>query len=236
MSSTLPSAAKTSGAAKSGWFFAQKSTSNPLSQTEPQKMNQLPDQPRLTPQFCFSLGTLREFLRLSRSSVDDSISQNLNALVTPSEKGFDPDSTSRRTASSALRSLGRPACRSYCENVLFPAWQSRSEALDYCALVATSPDPDDPEAAIRYMENQKDRERVVDERLDPYSARFFPREARTQTLASLIRQERNVERIVRTQTWKVVQQRCAALHEDYEDAVRRWRDGQASSKSGIGRR
>ncbi|PHH80846.1 hypothetical protein CDD80_6405 [Ophiocordyceps camponoti-rufipedis] len=247
MSSPQPSAAKTTGAAKSGWFFAQHSS------PYPQNMSQLPQRPQLTPQFCFSTGTLRgkpnfysanlhlcearscepliDFLRLSRSSVDDTVSQNLNALVTPSKKGFDPDSTSRRSTPPTLRTLGRPACQSYYENVLFPAWQARTEVLDYCALVATSPDPNDPEAALREAENQQDRQRVVDERLDPYSARFFPREARTQTLASIIRQERDVEKIVRTQSWNVIQQRCAALREDYDDAVRRWRDGQPSSRS-----
>ncbi|RCI14150.1 hypothetical protein L249_5917 [Ophiocordyceps polyrhachis-furcata BCC 54312] len=197
---------------KSGWFFAQRGSSQTPS---PQKMSQIPERSSLTPQFCFSSGTLR-----GSSSIDDSISQNLNALLTPSQKGFDPDSTPRRTTA---RSIGRPACRSYCESVLFPAWQARTEVLDYCALVATSPDPDDPEAAIRDVEKQKDRERVVDERLDPYSGRFFPREARTQALAMLIRQERDVERIVRTQTWNVVRQRCTAVGEDFEDAVNRWR-------------
>ncbi|RDA90686.1 hypothetical protein CP533_3922 [Ophiocordyceps camponoti-saundersi (nom. inval.)] len=218
--SSASSPAKT----KSGWFFAQRSSSPPPS---PQKMTQIPERSRLTPQFCFSSGTLRDFLRLSRSSIDDPISQNLNALLTPSQKGFDPDSTSQRTLP---RRIGRPACRSYCESVLFPAWQARTEVLDYCALIATSPDPDDPEAAIRDVEKQKDRQRVVDERLDPYSGRFFPREARTQALAMLIRQERDVEKIVRTQTWNVVQQRCAVVGEDYEDAVKRWR------ASGISRR
>ncbi|KAG7146307.1 hypothetical protein HYQ46_004899 [Verticillium longisporum] len=47
-------------------------------------MTQPQPRPRLTPQFCFSSGTLRDFLRLSRAGIDDSIGQNLNALVTPS--------------------------------------------------------------------------------------------------------------------------------------------------------
>ncbi|KOS22245.1 hypothetical protein ESCO_001983 [Escovopsis weberi] len=83
----------------------------------------------------------------------------------------------------------------------------RTEVLNYCGLVATSPDPDDPEAAVRELEKEKDRNRIVDERLDPYSGRFFPREARTQTLALLMRQERSVENIIRSRTWEVVQER-----------------------------
>ncbi|POR39013.1 Uncharacterized protein TPAR_00784 [Tolypocladium paradoxum] len=198
-------------------------------------MTQLPGQPSLSPQFCFSSGTLRDFLRLSRSSIDDSISQNLNALVTPSEAGFDPRSTSQRTPTSPSRQINPQACQSFKDKVLFPAWQARAEVLSYCGLVATSPDPDDPEAAVREMENQRDRERVVDERLDPYSGRFFPREGRTQTLAMLVRLERGVETIVRSRTWDVVQERCAAPHQRWEDAVQRWSDQQGSTRRGPSR-
>ncbi|KAJ6445500.1 caffeine-induced death protein [Purpureocillium lavendulum] len=198
-------------------------------------MTQLPGQPNLSPQFCFSTGTLRDFLRLSRSSIDDSIAQNLNALITPSDAGFDPQSTSRRTLPSASREISQPACQAFKERVLFPAWQARAEVLNYCGVVATSPDPDDPETALREVENQRDRERVVDERLDPYSGRFFPREPRTETLAMLVRQERGVENIVRSRTWDVVQQRCAAPYERWEDAVSRWSDKHHTNKPPPGR-
>lgn len=102
--------------------------------------------------------------------------------------------------------------------------------LDYCALVAASPDPDDPEATLREMENQKDRERIVDERLDPYSGRFSPREARTETLASLVRQERGIESIVRNRSWGLVQERCGGVGQSWEDASRVCREAQHSSK------
>ncbi|KFX92103.1 hypothetical protein O988_07422, partial [Pseudogymnoascus sp. VKM F-3808] len=57
--------------------------------------------PALTPQFCFSTAALRDFIRVSRSSIDDSITQNLNALATPAARGFDITSTSHRTPSGA---------------------------------------------------------------------------------------------------------------------------------------
>ncbi|KHN98616.1 uncharacterized protein MAM_03740 [Metarhizium album ARSEF 1941] len=171
-------------------------------------MTELPRRPRLSPQLCFSSGALRDFLRFSRSAVDDTITENLNALVTPSHTGFDPSSTSQRTPASGSRPIDPKACKSFKTMVLFPAWQARTEMLNYCALVAASPDPNDPEAILRDVEEQKDRERIVDERLDPYSGRLFPRESRTQILASLIRQERGVEEIIRNRTWSVVQERC----------------------------
>lgn len=91
--------------------------------------------------------------------------------------------------------------------------------LNYCGLVAASPDTDDPEATLRDAEMQKDRERIVDERLDPYSGRFFPREARTQVLASIVRQERGVEGIVRNRTWSVVQERCNSPNETWQRSM-----------------
>jgi len=59
--------------------------------------------------------------------------------------------------------------------------------------VATSPDPDDPEGVERMAENEREREKVVNERLDPYSGRYFPKESRTEVLAGILRTERVVE-------------------------------------------
>ncbi|KAJ9143137.1 hypothetical protein NKR23_g6912 [Pleurostoma richardsiae] len=189
-------------------------------------MSQAPDRPSLTPQLCFSTTVLREldFLRLSRSAIDDSITQNLNALVTPAQAGFDPSSTSKRTAPRLrTKQLDPSSCQGFKDTVLFPSWQARSDVLSYCALVATSPDPDDPDVAVREAELEKDRERIVDERLDPYSARFFPTEPRTTRLAELLRLEKGVENIVRARTWSIVRERCNEPVEDWEEALARWR-------------
>lgn len=118
------------------------------------------------------------------------------------------------------------ACQEFKENVLFKSWQTRSDVLNYCAGVATSPDPDDPDLVLRQTESARDRERVVDERLDPYSARFFPQEARTESLASLIRNQRAVEGIIRARTWGLVNERCGASSSSWEDALNSWRKKQ----------
>lgn len=99
----------------------------------------------------------------------------------------------------------------------------RSDVLDYCAGVATSPDPDDPDSVLRQIEDSKARERVVDERLDPYSGRYFPREARTESLALLMRNERAVEKIIRMRTWSLIGERCAMTHETADEAFEKWR-------------
>lgn len=96
--------------------------------------------------------------------------------------------------------------------------------LNFCAGVATSPDPSDPDHILRETEDARARERLIDERLDPYSARYFPREARTEALASLIRNERMVEGIIRSRTWKIVGERCQNEGlEDADKAVDDWR-------------
>lgn len=63
----------------------------------------------------------------------------------------------------------------------------------------------------------------MDERLDPYSARYFPRETRTESLAALMRNERMVEGIVRERTWGVMAERCEGVEGGAEEALDRWR-------------
>jgi Caffeine-induced death protein 2 len=99
----------------------------------------------------------------------------------------------------------------------------RSDVLNYCAGVATSPDPDDPDSLLREVENARARERIVNERLDPYSGRYFPREARTESLASLVRNERAVEEIIRSRTWSIITERCGSGGRSFEQALDEWR-------------
>lgn len=152
--------------------------------------------------------------------------------MTPAAAGFDPTSTSQRTPPQpARRTIDPAACQDFKDKVLFPSWQARADVLSYCALVATSPDPDDPAAAVRSTELEKDRERVVNERLDPYSGRVFPTEPRTAQLAALLRQEQGVETIVRTRTWGAVQDRCGTTGEDWRTALAAWRKEKADKGS-----
>lgn len=90
-------------------------------------------------------------------------------------------------------------------------------------MVASSPDPSDPDSVLRQMEAEKDSKRVIDDRLDPYSSRFFPNfEARTEKLASIIRQEKGVEKIVRARSWGLVAERCGSTTDDWEVALAEW--------------
>lgn len=102
----------------------------------------------------------------------------------------------------------------------------RSDVLSYCAGVATSPDPEDPDHVLRQVEDTRARERVVNERLDPYSARYFPRDTRTESLAGLVRNERMVEGIIRSRTWELVSERCDDEGLSFEQALDEWRKRQ----------
>ena len=79
---------------------------------------------------------------------------------------------------------------------------------------------------MRGIEDVRARERIVNERLDPYSARYFPREARTEALAGLIRNERMVESIIRSRTWSLVGERCENEGVAFENALDDWRSRQ----------
>jgi len=206
--------------------------------------------PKLTPAFCFNqtalqgthsstllccpilplLTHLPDFLRISRSAVDDTISQNLNALLSPSKDAWDPHNTSRSPSRPVgKRAIPAEACATFKKNVLFPSWQARSDVLAYCAGVATSPDPNDPDHMLRQVEDMRARERVVNERLDPYSGRYFPREVRTEALAALVRSELMVESIVRSRTWGLVRERCYDDEYEGEKALDKWRREKSAS-------
>lgn len=140
----------------------------------------------------------------------------------PSRKPWDPASTSERQLRPVERRPTDPeACHGFKDDVLFHSWQTRSDVLNYCAGVALN--PNDPDLALKEIESARDRDRVVDERLDPYSGRFFPREARTEVLANLIRNERRVESIIRSRTWALVSERCGDSGLGWQEALDKWR-------------
>ena len=149
--------------------------------------------------------------------------------MTPSRARWDPSSTAERQIRPIERKPTDPhACQSFKDEVLFHSWQTRSDVLSYCAGVAL--DPNDPDLVLKQVESAKEREKVVDERLDPYSGRFFPREARTEMLANVIRNEKSVENIVRSRTWSLVSERCSNDGLSWEEALNEWRAKREGSK------
>lgn len=186
-----------------------------------------------------SLSLSPDFLRTSRA-VDDTITQSLNALVTPSRAGFDPVSTATRgyptssaAASSSYFSPSPPACRAFRDVVLFPAWKARDDVIRYCSGVAAA--AAESETSTDGADSPPDADPRLTERYDPYihRRRFAEVEPEANRLAALMRQERVVESIVRARSWDVLQTRCGASITTaagvegggWEAALDRWRSG-----------
>lgn len=102
--------------------------------------------------------------------------------------------------------------------------------LNYCGAVASSPDPDDPGAIERRIEQHAREKVTVDERLDPYSARFFPKEPRTERLGLWLRNESMIEEIVRERSWDVLKSRCSGVEGGWKAAYGEWQDAKGVTK------
>lgn len=116
------------------------------------------------------------------------------------------------------------------EKVLFPSWQARSSVINYCGVVATSRDPEDPDVLTREASVAKSQDAVVDERLDPYSGRNFSRETRTEMLANTLRNEKGVEKIIRERSWGLLNERCERSSLSAATAFDNWRSVQKKSR------
>lgn len=186
----------------------------------------------------YILTSSADFLRLSRATVDDSISAHLNGLLAPSQtQPFSPSMTSsRQLTPSSRRQIPAATCSQFTRAILFPSWQSRSKVLQYCASVANKLEaPDGPTptdgALGSIARNYWGQEQTVDERLDPYSARDYryTRETKTEVLKGILANEESVERIVRQRTWSVLNDRCVdgtqVRSENWEDDFREYCKG-----------
>lgn len=163
-------------------------------------------------------------MRLSRTTVDDSISAHLNALLTPSRTNPFLSSSSANLSSlprGDRRNVPDEACHAFKQTILFPRWATRDYVLTACQRVAngasaTGDDALDPSAtgpqdASRTSRNYWGYEQSVNERLDPYSGRNYDwtRQPEAQQLRDVLQSELQVENIVRSRTWAVLGERCA---------------------------
>ncbi|MCJ1441217.1 MAG: hypothetical protein MMC23_001703 [Stictis urceolatum] len=94
---------------------------------------QPPPGPPLTPTLCLTPTGLSLFLSRSRALTDDTISQNLSALSTPSLNPFRINPTGRQPSTSRLPNS---ACGTFIAGNLFPNWAERDRVLKYCEGVA----------------------------------------------------------------------------------------------------
>ncbi|VVT55124.1 uncharacterized protein SAPINGB_P004439 [Magnusiomyces paraingens] len=140
----------------------------------------------LSPGACFSPGTLRSFLRLSRKHSDDS-------LVT------------------ALPRVG--SCAKCISETLFPAWVARDYILEYCDDVARTFAVAASHNAEPVSESGTETEKKVDPRFDPYGARDYGKtEAPPEdAVRAWISSERMVEEIVRDDSVRFLADKCGPI-------------------------
>jgi hypothetical protein len=80
------------------------------------------------------------------------------------------------------------------------------------------------------------KEQVVNERLDPYSAKNYDyvRETDSEVLKGVLRNEEVVEKIIRSRTWGILGDRCidggAGGGDGWEDEWKRWISSQRLTK------
>lgn len=111
--------------------------------------------------------------------------------------------------------------------MLFPSWKARSDVLAYCESIALSPDPEKSEEEPKEADFMKVEKPLYDRR-DPYMTRSLPRETQMDRLATVVRNERTVERIVRARSWGLVAERCGNVIDgsagvDAEAALEDWK-------------
>ena len=185
----------------------------------------------LTPQFCFNTTALRDFMRLSRGSIDDSISAHLNSLLQPSRSNpFRPSSTDTQAIQTPSirghQEVPSNACTHFRHEVLYPCWKSRDDVLTYCSQVAegkaellrgvevqsveSTTESGSTVLAARVLHNPWGAPQQTDERIDPYSARdySYTRAGQEQVLREVLDQEEGVERVIKARTWGVLRDRC----------------------------
>jgi len=80
------------------------------------------------------------------------------------------------------------------------------------------------------------KEQVVNERLDPYSAKNYDyvRETDSEVLKGVLGNEEVVEKIIRSRTWGILGDRCidggAGGRDGWEDEWKRWISSQRPTK------
>lgn len=68
-----------------------------------------------------------------------------------------------------------------------------------------------------------ERLKVVDGRADPYTTRPQVTYTKEDRLRDILKEEKTVERIVRSRTWNVVENRCEDTGDSWEEALAKWR-------------
>ncbi|ORY73900.1 caffeine-induced death protein 2 [Protomyces lactucae-debilis] len=179
-------------------------------------------------QICRDVTGLKDFLRLSHSLVDDTITQNLNNLVLPVR--FDPTSTGTPKAGER-RLLRTPIDEGSCNTLVdavFRNWEGRSHTIDRCLQFADANVAKLNNVVHANTDQQNIRELNKQRRLDPYAGRT---ELEEPMLTRVLKSEQSTEAIIRDRTWRILRNRCQALSrlpQTWETAFVDWQTNHAT--------
>lgn len=163
---------------------------------------------------------MTDFFRLSRN-LDDNITQHLNSLLYQSKSDFDPSSLSKfRSQTSGSRTLSTNSCQNFKEQILFPSWRTRDQVLEYCKTVASKIETDESQLVVETEKGGSE----IDNRSDPYSGTSSI-QTKSEILNAILRQESQVELIVRSRTWSIMNEKCGRDSRSWEQTLHEWKIG-----------
>ncbi|PVH14291.1 uncharacterized protein CXQ87_002419 [Candidozyma duobushaemuli] len=134
----------------------------------------------LTTANCEDSSRIRAFLRLSRIATDDTISQHLNETQ-PKD------------------------CDAYFNRKIVPQWQARAHAIQFCSDYAKRLEQEVAAGSPKSAD--------YDLRTNPYALKddlekIELHNARRATIENWVRNEQNVEKIIREETTKIFNDKC----------------------------
>lgn len=181
-------------------MFKSMKYQDPQAPTQPQPPS-LPIK-FLTPEGCISSTKLRQFLRLSRATTDDTIRPHLNEL-------------------------NKQQCNEYFNSVIAPAWQQRQQVISYCqdySQQLRNQTQEDKEEITDPSLTPQELAEKFDLRTDPYAFKTHQRKleqqyAQCDLLDNWTRNEQTVETIIREQTIGVLNDKCS-----YQDWMKMFKD------------
>lgn len=188
-----------------------------------------------TRKLCYNFTFIKDFLRKSRGSLDDTISTQMNNLIVRGK--FDIQSLSKPwylqrplqsendtdldvEAFEALANKGgrtrysapsKVLCEQFAQ-ALLESWNQRSKMIQQCTEIAKA----DLEASSN-SSLKSSTEADTNQRLDPYSGRPVYSYNKAEELSRIMRTEAAVEDVIRDRTWRIVRESCGDLPEKWED-------------------
>ncbi|KAG7861109.1 hypothetical protein KL919_001843 [Ogataea angusta] len=160
---------------------------------------EVPVPPEINRQLCIeSSRSLQDFLRLSRTLLDDTLRTRLNSITKHHED---------RSRHSILPR--RDSCQQFVDELLIPQWQARASRINYCLGQA-----DEMVKEVETQElamDEEERNRLL--RIDPYALKDLTRSLRekrasAEQIRNRYQNEIEVEDIIRERSQSLIKDVC----------------------------